>query len=270
MFGLLHHLLHPSNSYALCAVARSGAHLLSAGLRVTHRAGRPLQYFHEQLAPKYAARYRLDAINHFAHYVRGIVRATATPNAVFGFRLEAWDLERFVDRLRETGEFGEPKAREIELFRSAFPRLGCVQLTREDKLRQAISKARAMQTDNWVVRPLQGDAPEPIFDPELIAHCLLSAQRAEETWADFFQRNEIEPLAITYENLCADYAGTVARVLDFLRIRPPREFVLGPPRTTRQADALTEDWVERYTRLASAKLLPANPSSGQSLSSTCQ
>lgn len=270
MFGLLHHLFQPTNSYALCAVARSGAHLLSAGLRVTHLAGRPLQYFHEQLASKYAARYGLDAVNHFAHYVRGIVSATATPNAVFGFRLEAWDLDRFVERLRESGEFGGPKAREIELFHSAFPRLRCVQLTRQDKLRQAISKARAMQTDQWVVRPEQGAAPELVFDPELIADCLRSAQHAEESWADFFERNDIEPLAITYEQLCADYAGTVARVLDFLRILPPRGFVLGPPRTTRQADAVTEDWVDRYKQLEAAKEHPPNTSAGQSLSSTFQ
>ncbi|MGI8433044.1 MAG: Stf0 family sulfotransferase [Chthoniobacterales bacterium] len=46
MFGALQHLLHPTNCYALCAVARSGAHLLSAGLRATQLAGRPLQYFH--------------------------------------------------------------------------------------------------------------------------------------------------------------------------------------------------------------------------------
>ena len=61
MFGALQHLLHPTNCYALCAVARSGAHLLSAGLHATHLAGRPLQYFHAQLAHKYAARYGLDA-----------------------------------------------------------------------------------------------------------------------------------------------------------------------------------------------------------------
>lgn len=248
MFGLLHHLLHPTHCYALCAVARSGAHLLSAGLRATHLAGRPLQYFHEQLAPRYAARYGFDAAAHFAHYVRGIVGAAATPNAVFGFRMESWDLDRFIGQLRESREFGDPEEREIDLLRAAFPRLRCIQLTRQDKLRQAISKARAMQTDQWVGGGEETVAHEQVFDPQLIAHCLLSATRSEEIWAEFFQRNEIEPLAITYEDLCADYPATVARVLDFLRIRPPRRFTLGPPRTVRQADAITEEWVDRWRR----------------------
>lgn len=254
MFGALQHLLHPTNCYAICAVARSGAHLLSAGLRATHLAGRPLQYFHAQLAPKYAARHGLDAAQQFTEYVRGLVKITATPNGVFGFRIESWDLEKFLDRLRGSGEFGPPNARERELLRAAFPRLRYVQLTREDKLRQAVSKARAMQTDLWVVAPEKGGAGELKFDPSLIRHCLRSSAQAEQTWAEFFTRNEITPLAITYENLCEDYEGTVRRVLDFLRIRLPRGFSLGAPKTVRQSDGTTEDWVARFRALPNQRL----------------
>ena len=249
MFGALQHLLHPTNCYALCAVARSGAHLLSAGLHATHLAGRPLQYFHAQLAHKYAARYGLDASQRFTDYVRGVVKLTATSNAVFGFRLEAWDLEKFVERLRQSGEFGAAEAREIKLLRTAFPRLRCVHLTRSDKLRQAVSKARAMQTDLWVVAPGKGGAGELKFDPSLIRHCLRSSAQAEQKWADFFVRNEIAPLAITYENLCEDYEGTVHKVLDYLQIRLPRGFSLGAPKTVRQSDVTTEDWITRFRAL---------------------
>ena len=249
MFGALHHLLHPTNCYALCAVARSGAHLLSAGLRATHLAGRPLQYFHAQLAPKYAARHGLDASRHFASYVRGLVRLTATPNGVFGFRIESWDLEKFLDRLRGAGEFGPPDAHELQLLRTAFPRLRYVQLTREDKLRQAVSKARAMQTDLWVAAPDKVGSGELKFDPSLIRHCLRSSAQAEQTWAEVFAHNEITPLAITYEDLCEDYEGTVRRLFDFLQIRWPRGFSLGPPTTVRQSDGTTEDWIARFRAL---------------------
>lgn len=106
-----------------------------------------------------------------------------------------------------------------------------------------------MQTNRWVVAPDKGGAGEEKFDPSLIRHCLKSARNAEETWAGFFERNGIEPLAITYEELCSDYPATVSRVLDFLHIRPPRRFSLGPPTTVRQADATTEEWVERFVAL---------------------
>lgn len=246
MFGLLHHLFHPTSCYAICSVARSGAHLLTGGLRATKMAGRPLQYFNHQLAPRYAARYGLDAARHFSQYVRGIVPAAATANSVFGFRIESWDLDQFIARLRHSEEFGPQNTNEVDLLKAAFPRLRYIQLTREDKLRQAISKARAMQTEVWVSDGQKSPLREPEFDPALIAHCLLSIQRSEETWAEFFDRNALDPLAITYEELCRDYASTVRRVLDHLRIRPRRDFALGAPRTIRQADAMTEEWVSRY------------------------
>ena len=90
---------------------------------------------------------------------------------------------------------------------------------------------------------------EPAFDPELIDDSLACAACAEQLWADFSIRNEIDPLAITHEELCSDYPATVTRVFDFLRIRPPRHFDLKSPRTVRQADALTDDWVEKYRAL---------------------
>lgn len=249
MFGLIHHLFHPTTCYALCSVARSGAHLLSGGLRATRLAGRPEQYFHEQLAHEFAVRYGLDAARHFTSYVRNIVAAAATPNAVFAFRIESWEIERFVARLRESGEFDPTDGRDINVLRSAFPRLRCIYLTRQDKVRQAISKARAMQTNRWVIDPEKNASGEATFDPALIEQCLRSTTRAEALWSEFFQRNEIEPLSVTYEDLCADYAATVGRVLDFLRIRPPRRFSLGAPTTVRQADATTEEWVARYAAL---------------------
>jgi hypothetical protein len=128
MGGLFHRWRHPTRCYAICAVARSGSHLLSDGLRASRRAGRPRRFFYQQLEEKYGDQYGLDPVRDYAGYVRGIIAAVSTPNAVFGFKLMGWDVKRLVAKLRQTGEFGAPNAPEIDLFRSAFPRLqfiGC-------------------------------------------------------------------------------------------------------------------------------------------------
>ena len=105
MLGLLQHFFHPTQCYALCAVARSGAHLLTGALQASHLAGRPLQYFHAHLAQKYAARYGLDAARNFTQYLHGVLKGAATANGVFGFRIASWDVDRLVCRLRESGQF---------------------------------------------------------------------------------------------------------------------------------------------------------------------
>ena len=250
MGGLFHRWRHPTHCYAICAVARSGSHLLSDGLRASRVAGRPKRFFHEQSEDKFGDQYGLDPARDYAGYVRGIIAAVSTPNAVFGFKLMGWDVKRLVARLRQAGEFGAPNAPDIDLLRSAFPRLQFIQLSRRDKLRQAISYARALQTDLWKIVEGRSPIAEAKFDPAQIAQCLESANVEEKIWSDFFYRNKIEPLRLAYEELCHDYKGRMAEVLDFLHIQLPRKTVLGNPMTIRQTDAITAEWEERYRALA--------------------
>ena len=99
------------------------------------------------------------------------------------------------------------RARGKDLLHAAFPDCAAFELTHEDKLRQAISRARAMQTNLWVRGKEHVVIGEAKFDPELIDHCLAGARgRRSCGWS--FSWNELDPLALTYEELCADYPGT--------------------------------------------------------------
>ena len=153
MSGLFHHWRHPRRCYVICAVARSGSNLLSDGLRDTSRAGRPNHFFLPSSEVQFRPKYRFAADVDFATYVRGVVKKTATSNEVFGFKLMAWYLDEFLARLRQTGAFGGAGAPDLEMLWAAFPRLRFLQITRREKLRQAISKARAVQTRHVSCEP---------------------------------------------------------------------------------------------------------------------
>lgn len=249
MASWLRKLRYAPRCYAVCTVTRSGSNLLLDGLRATGRAGRPEQFFHHKLEPTYAAKYSLEGADDAA-YIRGVVRRSASSNAVFGFKLMGWYLRQFLVRLRQTNAFGRPAVSEIEMLRAAFPRLKFVHLTRENKLRQAISKARATQTGLWKIREGRTETAEPQFDPELIERCLKEARAEEAIWAEFFSRSSLEPLRISYEECCRDYAGAIQSVLDFLNIRLPRDETIGPPVTQKQGDALSDEWERRFAELA--------------------
>ena len=250
MGGLFHKLRHSRRCYVVCAIARSGSNLLTDGLHATRRAGRPKQFFLRKYEAHYAARCRLEA-NDFAGYVRGIIPATATSNEVFGFKLMGWYLQEFLDRLRETREFGgaEP-GQDFEMLRNAFPQLQFVQIVRHNKVRQAVSKARAAQTGLWKVQEGNSAFGKPAFDPDLIASCIEDALREEMIWARFFDRIGAEPFRVEYEDLTANYAETIAGMLRFLKIPPPRRASLRPT-TVRQTDALSREWEERFLSLRS-------------------
>jgi LPS sulfotransferase NodH len=182
----------------------------------------------------------------FAAYVRDISAATATSNEVFGFKLMSWYLNDFLGRLRETSAVGDAGTTDLDLLRNAFPRLKFVHVIRRHKLRQALSKARAHQTGLWKVQEGKTIQCEPQFDAELIEQCLRESEEQEKLWERFFQRIDIGPLRIEYENLCEDYEGNIRRVLDFLQISLPHRARIGPPVTVRQADDISRAWEKRF------------------------
>jgi LPS sulfotransferase NodH len=249
MGGLFHHWRHPRRCYLICAIARSGSNLLSDGLRETGRAGRPNQFFLPSSENQFRAAHYFDAEVNFADYVRGIVEKTVTGNEVFGFKLMAWYLNDFLARLRQSGTFGGAEKPDLEVLLNAFPRLRFIQITRREKLLQAISKARAIQTGLWKVQEGKAAVAEPQFDRSLIAHCLKELEGQERIWTTFFTRIGLQPFRVEYEELSKNYETTLSAVLDFLKISLPRRITIRPPVTIRQSDALTDDWERRYRAL---------------------
>jgi LPS sulfotransferase NodH len=254
MGGLFHKLRHPRRCYVVCAIPRSGSNLLTDGLHATRWAGRPKQFFLRASVAHFAALHRLNSAGDFAAYVRDITRATATSNEVFGFKLMSWYLDDFLGRLRDTSVFGGPATSEVDLLRNAFPRLQFVHIFRRNKLRQALSKARAVQTNLWKVQEGKSAQGEPQFDANLIEQCLRESEQQEKIWDCFFQRIGTEPFRVEYEKLCTDYEGTIRGVLRFLKISLPRRIRIGTPVTIKQSDEMSRAWEERFLQERSAVL----------------
>jgi LPS sulfotransferase NodH len=219
---------------------------LSDGLRDTGRAGRPNQFFLPSSESQFRAAHHFAADVTFADYVRGIVEKSATSNEVFGFKLMGWYLNDFLERLRQTGAFCGAEKSDLEMLRNAFLRLRFIQITRREKLRQAISKARAFQTGLWKVQEGKAAAAGPQFDRPLITQCLKEAEEEENTWSAFFARIGLEPFRVEYEELCQNHAAVIGAVLDFLEIKLPRRIRIGQPATIRQSDALSDEWERQY------------------------
>ncbi len=254
MGGLFHNLRHPRRCYVICAIPRSGSNLLSDGLHATRRAGRPKQFFLRASVAHFSALHRLKSAGDFAAYVRDITNATVTSNEVFGFKLMSWYLHDFLARLRETRSFGDAATSDIDLLCNAFPRLQAVYIVRRNKLRQALSKARAVQTNLWKVQEGKSAQADPQFNANLIEQCLREGEQQEKIWDRFFHQIGIDPFRVEYEKLCTDYEGTIRGVLDFLNISLPRRIRIGAPVTIKQSDENSYTWEERFLKERSSAL----------------
>ena len=258
MGGLFHQLRHPRRCYVVCTIPRSGSNLLTDGLRDTRRAGMPKQFFLPKAESGYAMQLGIDPPVDYAAYVRAIVNTKTTRNEVFGFKLMSWYLDDFLARLREAHGFGNSATGDLELLRTAFPRLCFLRIVRRHKLRQALSTARALQTGLWKVQKGKSILREPEFDPDLIEQSLHEAERQEKIWDDFFRRIGVKPFQVEYEKLCLDYEATIRAVLSFLKIGLPATTRIGPPVTTRQADEISRIWEERFLAERPSAYSPAS------------
>jgi len=115
-----------------------------------------------------------------------------------------------------------------------------VRTRRADRLRQAVSLARALTSQQW------GSTSTPVraveFDAALIERCLGSIEYGERGWDSYFASHRIDPFEVVYEDLDRDYEAVMAAVFrhcDIDAAVPARQL-------ERQADATTEEWIARY------------------------
>jgi LPS sulfotransferase NodH len=261
----------PTLSYLVCATPRSGSTLLCDLLDQTGLAGHPEEYFealrhsglprrpheyfdsfrHANIVERLAFREMPDRASTpselwqpetYHRYLAWAVNEGTTPNGVFGAKLMWGYLGDFAQLLRGIdGMAGLPVP---ELLARAFPNLRYVRITRQDKVRQAVSLWRAVQTQAWQ----QGDergATEPAFSFRAINYLVRLLTAHDASWDAYFLGLGHEPLTLTYEELAEAHEPVVRRVLAHLGIEAPPDTHVEPPRLKIQADELSERWVAR-------------------------
>lgn len=218
----------PRASYLVCSIPRSGSSLLCELLGNTGLAGAPAEFFHPD---KMAALQRRWGVDELGGYLRELLARKTSPNGVFGTKAHWGQYQPL---------FGESDPRML------LPALRVVFITRRDRLRQAVSWVRALQTLKWVtdVGP-RVERPE-VFDHEHITQKLGRIDREEDVWESLFDRHGIEPHRVVYEDFVSAQTETVRAVLEALGVDLPADLHLPPPVLDRQADERSEEWVERY------------------------
>jgi LPS sulfotransferase NodH len=132
-----------------------------------------------------------------------------------------------------------------ELLARAFPGLRYVQITRENKIRQAVSLWKAVQTQAWKAGDEVERSVDLVFSFRAINYLVRLLTAHDASWDAYFLGLGYEPLKITYEELAESTDAVIRRVLDHLGIPAPENLVVQAPRLSVQADEVSEEWVRR-------------------------
>ena len=275
----------PRRCYLVCATQRSGSTLLCETLEATGVAGVPREYFEElketgisrrpreyfwglrspEVLRLLPAESQLDreserraswSRDDYAAHFNAALGAGTTPNGVFGAKLMWSYFPDFLELMRGIPRFAGMG--DGSLLNAAFPELSYVFVSRSDKVRQAVSLWRALQT--WVWRKSSGAPPEEtllerqiVYSFDAIDHLLDQLRRQEDAWRGFFFRIGQRPLPLYYEEVASDPDAAVARVLDVLEIPSEHAAPPAPRQIGRQSDEISESWVQSYLEDASRR-----------------
>ncbi len=244
----------PYNSYVICTSPRSGSTLLCSLLAATGIAGDPKSYFHEPVVESWAAELSLppERKGDGRDYLRAVVQAAITEGTsgtgLFGLRLQRHSFDFFMAQL---ALLHPAPVRELDRLRAAFGQTCFIHLTRVDKLEQAVSRVKAEQTGLWHVAPDGTELErlkahrDPTYDGAAIRRHYEEMLAMDRQWLDWFDREGIRPLRLTYDELSADPRAALGRVLRGLGLN--EDAASGVAVGVRKlSDGINRAWIERF------------------------
>jgi len=240
--------MKPVLSYLICTTSRSGSYMLCEALELTKVCGNPEEAFwkgHRQ------HQYSVFGATNFQELFPCILKDGTTFNGVFGakvFITEGSHAE-MLQELRTLPQFAGKSVTDQELMSEVFPNLHYIFLTRRDKIRQAVSLSKAMQTDMWTAQQQEGNAkPEYAleYSRKMIDHLIKGIVSEEAEWQEYFRAHGAIPFVVVYEDFVERYEDTALELLDYLGIPEPRDLSFAARATGKQADTLSEEWYKLY------------------------
>lgn len=231
--------------YLILATPRSGSYLLCDGLRQTGRAGAPTEFFGRHQKMLYCAGAELPMLD----YVAALLDfAAERSNNIFGAKLMWPHLKQHL--LCELAELPELSGfSDQEIIKILFPGVRIIRLSRRDRVRQAVSYARAHLTGVWsALRDSGVDGPPRnlFYDEDLVERCFTELEWEEEGITGFLENSDFRTLDVWYEELAEDYIATLRRVLDFIGVEDS-DFLWQPsPRFVKQSDEDSTRWVRLF------------------------
>jgi LPS sulfotransferase NodH len=236
-----------AKSYVVASSYRSGSTYFCSLLWKTGVLGAPAEYLNtgdgRQLREVMAR--RLQPTSPEDYFKKLLARRTSS-NGVFGVKAHYHHFEQALTWCPSMLDLLSPV-----LY---------IYLTRHDHIAQAVSMAKAMQTDRWTSMDPEARAVLR-YDGSLIRRCLEDIHCQKIGWLRWFELNSVTPLVLNYEELIANTGDVVKKVMQFLKISQTGSCENHPPSVEKLGDRVNVEWAARFHReVLSASSWQASPS----------
>jgi trehalose 2-sulfotransferase len=238
----------PEKSYIVIMSPRSGSTLLCVHLQNINY-GMPIEAFHfshKRLRRLYG--WDIDFSNSYEHIKKALEFQTV--QGIYGTKFSWIEFEIFLQKGRQLTDPTGIQLNDAELTEVFFPNSTYIHLKRRNKIKQAVSYAKAMQGGVWHIQAQENNNQKEYalpaqYDREHIESCLDNLLAFDVAWENFLQRHQLPFLELWYEDLAQNYYDKMREVYAYLGIEKGE--ILEPP-LKKLADTGSQEWVKRFTQ----------------------
>jgi len=273
-------------SCLICTTPRTGSWLLGEALAATGCCGEPEEYFRPDWLWLFSQKGRLEPGHHMDFindvpvdgwtypdpdsfqieaFLAAVRNVGTNDKGMFSAKLHWNQFGQVVRMAKAHGLFAAP---DEAMLRAWFPNPLYIFLTRRDKLRQAVSYYRAIQSNVWHVRVRDDELPEHADIPllheqdddgcelraEAVDHAQVEQLRSllkhqEAQWRKILSAADLPVVRVCYEEVIENLPAAVDTVLAALdSVTPPARYHNIVKRFHCQADGATEVAVHDHQR----------------------
>jgi LPS sulfotransferase NodH len=232
-------------SIFFAATHRSGSTLLLETIRTLDCLGQPGEYFYPKYIHELQLRLGLEQDLSPSSWLPAMRAEGSSPNGVFSAKV-------FADNIRWLSEkiSGRPWPDGLDslpgFFATHFPGAHFISIRRRDKLRQAISLHRAMQSGLWHSNQRSKViASKAYYHREHIQWAISNIENQEKDLDALFKELDVVPVTYYYEDIVENLQGTLIEISGLVgeQLHDSR---LPRIELKRMSDLQTDAWIERY------------------------
>jgi LPS sulfotransferase NodH len=227
--------------------------MLCDGILQTEAMGYPAEYFSVAHATYYKRLIGTERARDYNIVFDYILRLGVTPNGVFSAKILFHQLATVGENFSRSNSYLDLRPMQIIDRLAVDPHY--VYLVRRDKLRQAISYYRAIQSGIWweFEGGRRRESPKLPYDHAIISFWVQVMTGWETAWVNELAQLERPLLELDYDDVIADYSGAMAQVHDLLGLPVGPNVSNIRPKLQKQSDGTTDEWVERFKQIESDK-----------------
>jgi LPS sulfotransferase NodH len=219
----------PNSFIVIASTYRSGSSFLSSMMWQSGCFGAPWEYFNYERDMEYM-QIRLQAEN-CDDYLIKLMKCRTSANRVFSVKAHFHHFNNILSKSRLA----------VGLARKSR----YLYIDRKNKIQQAVSLAKAIQTNAWM--SLATARRTPLFYSfDFINACHEELQAQAAGWQRWFETQGVTPFVVTYEDFVASPKAGLRGIAAHFGIAFDESAEVAVAVPEKQADALNSEWVERF------------------------